>query len=80
MIGTNLGATFLSLRSAVIILTKAIVVDISFFPVDFMNASKISFGGALICFAKEDRSGIKPPSFTLLSFKYFISSELSLGL
>ena len=78
--GTSLGATFLSLSKAVIILTRAIVVDISFLPVDFINASKISFGGALICLAKDDLSGIKPPSFNLLSFKYFISSESSLGL
>ena len=34
----------------------------------------------LICFANEDRSGINPPSFNLLSFKYFISSESSFGL
>ena len=56
------------------------VVDISFDPVDFLRASKISFGGALIDFAKVDLSGIFPPSFILLSFKYFISSEFSSGL
>ena len=45
-----------------------------------MKASKISFGGALICLAKDDLSGINPPSFNLFSFKYLISSEFSEGL
>jgi len=49
-------------------------------PVDFIKLSNMSLGGALIGFAKEDLSGIKPPSCFLLSFKYFISSEFSAGL
>ena len=65
MIGTNLGDIFLSLSNAVSILTNAIVVDISLSPVDFIKLSKISLGGAFICFANEDLSGIKPPSFIL---------------
>ena len=51
MIGTNLEATFLSLRRLVSILTNAIVVDISFLPVDSFILSKMFFGGALMGFA-----------------------------
>ena len=51
MIGTNLGATFLSLNKFVNILTNAIVVDISLEPVETFILSKISLGGALIAFA-----------------------------
>ena len=80
MIGTNLGETFLSLNKLVNILTSAIVVDISFEPVDCFKTSNISLGGAFIGLAKVDLSGIFPPSFILLSFKYLISSEFSSGL
>ena len=73
MIGTNLGEIFLSLIKLVNILTRAIVVDISFSPVDTFIKSKISFEGALIGFAKVDLSGKNPPSLILLSFKYLIS-------
>ena len=80
MIGTKREATFLSRSKLVNILTKTIVVDISFFPVDSFIALKISGGGVLIAFAKEDLSGKFPPSFNLHSFKYFISGEFSEGL
>ena len=62
IIGTNLGETFLSLKRFVNILTSAIVVDISLVPVDCFITSKISFGGTLIDLAKDDLSGMKPPS------------------
>ena len=57
IIGTNLGEIFLSLNKLVNILTSAIVVDISFSPVETFIKSKISFDGALIGFAKVDLSG-----------------------
>ena len=79
IMGTNLEARFLSRSKAVNILTK-IVEDISLLPVDSIKVSKISFGGVFNRLAKDDLSGIKPPNFNLLSFKYFISSEFSLGL
>ena len=50
--GTNLGATFLSLSRFANILTKTIVVDISLSPVDFIKFSKIFKGGVLIGFEK----------------------------
>ena len=62
------------------ILTKIIVVDISFFPVDSFIALKTSTEGVLIDLAKEDLSGRLPPNFNLHSFKYFISGEFSGGL
>ena len=63
IIGTKRGATFLSLNKLVNILTKTIVVDISFSPVDFINVSKISFGGALIDLANELTELLKPYDF-----------------
>jgi hypothetical protein len=80
IIGTNFGATFLSLNKLVSILTNTIVVDISLLPVDSFIALNMSSEGVLIDFAKEDLSGKFPPSFNLHSFRYFISGELSGGL
>ena len=80
IIGTSLGDIFLSLNKFVNILTKAIVVDISFSPVDTFMKSKISFEGALIGLAKVERSGKYPPNLILLSFMYFISGDFSSGL
>ena len=48
MIGTSRGEIFLSLNKFVNILTRAIVVDISFSPVETFIKSKISFEGVLI--------------------------------
>ena len=79
IIGTNLGATFLSLIRLVNILTNTIVVDISLSPVDSFILENISCGGVFIGFAKEDLSGKYPPNFILHSFKYLISGEFSFG-
>ena len=57
MIGTNLDATFLSLKRLVNILTRAIVVDISLSPVDFIITSNMSSGGAFIGLANVVLSG-----------------------
>ena len=80
IIGTRLGATFLSLIRLVNILTNTIVVDISFSPVDSFIFANISGGGVFIAFANEDLSGKKPPNLIRHSFKYFISGEFSFGL
>ena len=50
---------FYLLSKFVSILTNAIVVDISFSPVDIFIKSKISFDGALIGFEYVDLSGKK---------------------
>ena len=70
----------MSRNKLVNILTKIIVVDISFSPVDSFIELKISGGGRLIDLAKEDLSGKFPPSLNLHSFKYLISGESSGGL
>ena len=80
MIGTNLGETFLSLNKFVNILTNAMVVDISFSPVDTFIKSKISFAGALIGLEYVVLSGKKPPSLILFSLIYLISNDFSSGL
>ena len=54
--------------------------DVAGIPVNAFRLCTAIVAGALIGLAKVDLSGRLPPNFNLLSLKYFISSEFSLGL